>query len=305
MKKLIRSAAAVCLTCLLSLLAAGCAGSLDADRQVARIGESIITQQALDTYTALSMYREGYDPSEVDVGQTQQCLEEMVNAEAVCEYYRNNGTEIYDDAYNSGKNAFLGEIQSNEAEFLDQNDISYDDLIRFYRNQFVIGKFFEETRAQYEEDTVAAEAQAYYESHLEDYKVDKEKRLSLILTKKKKQAAGAVQRLDQGEDFATVAREVSVDSNSAASGGDLGFFNKQEVRSRFGKGIFVKAVGEYTEEPVKTGDGYAVILITDSHDSGYQPYDEVARDIIYSLYENYNNQRLDDIKSGLSIELAS
>ena len=101
-----------------------------------------------------------------------------------------------------------------------------------------------------------------------------------------------------------MAQEVSIDENSAVNGGDLGFFRKQEVRGRFGKGVFNLEVGEYTDHPVKTADGYAIVRITDSHDSGYVPYEEVAQDITYSLYLGYNRDRIEEIRAGMDVSSA-
>ena len=301
MKRMIRFAFLICLAALL-LTAGGCAGSSDPGRQAARINQTVITESDLDTYTALKVYRAGYDPSGPEMEQRKECLEETVNAEVVRQYYEANGTEIYDDLYNAGKEAFLAEMQSTEGEFLDQNNISYDQLVYFYRAQFVTDKFFEETRAQHNEEEIAGEAWEYYQAHLEDYTVEKEKRISMILLKKKKQAEEIIRRLDSGEDFAVVAREASIDENSAARGGDLGFFKKQETRDRFGKGVFRMTTGEYTETPVKTNDGYAVFKITDSHDSGYLTFEESEQDIVYSLYVDYNNRRIREIRESMDVE---
>ena len=301
-KRKIRFAAAVCLAVCLSLTAVGCAGSSDADRQVARISQTVITQGNLETFTVLKMYRDGYDPSGAEVEQKKACLEEMVDAEAIRQFYEANSTEIYDDVYNAGKEVFLEELQSSDGAFLEQNGITYDDLVYFYRAQFVKDKFFEETRSQHTPEEISAQAQEYYDAHREDYVREQEKRVSMILTKKKKQAAEVLERLDSGEDFAAVAQEVSIDENSAVNGGDLGFFKRQELRDRFGKGVFGMEPGEYTDSPVKTPDGYAVVKITDSHDSGYLSYEEVAQDLMYSLYQDYNNQRIREIRESMDIE---
>lgn len=302
-KRKMRFVIVACLTVCLSLAAVGCAGSSDSDRQVASIGQIVITQGNLETFTALKMYRDGYDPSGAEAEQKNACLEEMVDAEVIRQFYEANGTEIYDDAYNAGKDAFLGEMQSSDGEFLEQNGITYDDLIYFYRAQFVKDKFFEETRSQHTAEEISAQVQEYYDAHREDYVLEQEKRVSMILTKKKKQAVEVTERLNKGEDFAAVAQEVSVDENSAVNGGDLGFFRRQEIRDRFGKGVFGMQPGEYTENPVKTHDGYAVVKITDSHDSGYLSCEEVTQDIMYSLYQDYYNQRIREIRENMDVEV--
>ena len=303
MRRIIRSAAAVWLAALL-LSVAGCGGTADSDRQAARINDTVITEANLNTYTVLSMYRDGYDPSEADVDQRKKCLEEMVDAEVIRQYYEKNDLEIYDDAYNAGKDSFLSDMQTNDAEFLDQNDITYEDLVYYYRAQYATGRFFEETSAQYDETGIMEEARRYYDEHRDDYAVEKQKRVSVILTKKKKQAAEVTERLIQGTDFAEAAKEYSIDENSAVNGGDLGFFTRNEMKDRFGKGIFSMQVGEFNQEPVKTADGYAVILITDSHDSGYQSFEEVSQNIVYLLYENYNAERIESIKDEMEVEVS-
>lgn len=193
-------------------------------------------------------------------------------------------------------------MQSTDKEFLEQNGITNDKLIGFYRAQFVMDRFFEETQALHSEEEISAEAQEEYQEHLDEYIVEKEKRISMILLKKKKQAEEVIDRLNDGEDFGALAQEVSIDENSRAVGGDLGFFRRQDLRDRFGKGIFGMDVGEYTDSPVKTKDGYAVIRITASHDSGYLSYDEVAQDVMYSLYEGYNDRRIQEIRENMDVE---
>ena len=173
MKRMVRSAAIICLTVILSLVAAGCAGSSDSDQQAARVGQMVITEDGLNTYTAIKLYREGYDPSGTEAEQKKECLENMVDAEAIRQYYETNGTEIYDDSYNSGKESFVSEMQADNGEFLEQSNITYEDLVYYYRAQFVTGKLFEEIRAQHSEEEIDAEAQTYYAEHQENYTVEK------------------------------------------------------------------------------------------------------------------------------------
>lgn len=80
-------------------------------------------------------------------------------------------------------------------------------------------------------------------------------------------------RLDAGEDFATVAREMSTDTGSKSSGGDLGCFGKQnQLVPEFAQAMFSQPVG-VVGSPVKTQYGYHVILVK-SRD--VPPYDKVA-----------------------------
>lgn len=301
MNKFLKILLAAALVITFAVAVPGCAGSRDPDAQVASVNNTRITQSDLDAYTALDVYTQGYDLTDIKKSQEQTCLDNMVDAEVIRQYYEKTNAHIYDDSYNSQKDEYVNSLKSQNADFIDQSSITDKDIIVYFRSQYLRNKFLGETQAEHDAAAIQQEARKYYDSHKKDYKVENEKRISVILTKKKKESQAAHDRLDAGEDFAAIASELSTDSNSAASGGDLGYFTKSEIKERYGSGIFGMSTGEYSK-PVKTKDGYAIIKITDSNDSGYKSYDEVSQDIIYSLYEKYNDERLDEVKKGMKIE---
>lgn len=69
-------------------------------------------------------------------------------------------------------------------------------------------------------------------------------------------------RLIAGEDFATLAKELSADPGSGKNGGDLGFFTKGMMVKEFEDAVFNGKVGEI-QKPVKTSYGYHIIKVTD------------------------------------------
>ena len=68
--------------------------------------------------------------------------------------------------------------------------------------------------------------------------------------------------VDDGEDFATVAKDVSEDPGSAPKGGDLGCFGKGAMVPEFEQAAFALKKGEVSE-PVKTQFGYHLIQVYD------------------------------------------
>ena len=82
----------------------------------------------------------------------------------------------------------------------------------------------------------------------------------------KKKANELIKKLDDGEDFAKLAKENSDDTGSAANGGDLGYFNKGQMVKEFEEAAFNLRINEYTKEPVKTTYGYHIILKTGEKD---------------------------------------
>lgn len=88
---------------------------------------------------------------------------------------------------------------------------------------------------------------------------EKEKAEKKALKKAKK----IITKLDNGEKFEDLAKEYSDDSGSASNGGDLGYFESDEMDEDFIKAVNELKNNEYTKEPVKTQFGYHIILKVD------------------------------------------
>lgn len=67
------------------------------------------------------------------------------------------------------------------------------------------------------------EVEAYYEDNKALYEVPTSYRTNLIVVDSKNKAEAALKELQSGSDFSVLARELSIDTNSANLGGDVGF----------------------------------------------------------------------------------
>ena len=81
--------------------------------------------------------------------------------------------------------------------------------------------------------------------------------------KAKKEAERIIKKLDEGEDFAKLAEEYSDDEATAKNGGDLDYFNTDNMDENFMDAVKKLDNDEYTKEPVKTQYGYHIILKVD------------------------------------------
>ncbi|MBT7519220.1 MAG: hypothetical protein HN654_02545 [Candidatus Marinimicrobia bacterium] len=78
-----------------------------------------------------------------------------------------------------------------------------------------------------------------------------------------KLATAIYERTKEGEEFATLANEYSVDpGNQGTKGGDLGWFGKGQMVKEFEKAAFTAKKGEIIE-PVKSNFGYHIIYVRD------------------------------------------
>ncbi len=76
----------------------------------------------------------------------------------------------------------------------------------------------------------------------------------------KKQAEKLIQELNKGADFATLAKKYSDDAATKAKGGDLGYFDVNDMEETFAEACRDLKKNEYTKKPIKTSYGYHIIL---------------------------------------------
>jgi peptidyl-prolyl cis-trans isomerase D len=127
-----------------------------------------------------------------------------------------------------------------------------------------------------------ADLEAYYRDHPEEFTQEEQVRARHILLqvddrrtadRAQSEAAEIRRRIAGGEDFAVVAREVSEDPESAARGGDLGYFGRGRMTPEFEQAAFAASPGELVG-PVSTPFGVHLLEVTDRRAGGLQPLDQ-------------------------------
>lgn len=77
-------------------------------------------------------------------------------------------------------------------------------------------------------------------------------------------AEEAKYRLDAGEDFTTLARELSADKQLRENGGDLGWFPRSGLPSNIAQAAFDQLdIGEVSEPVYLPGGGFAIIMVSE------------------------------------------
>lgn len=121
-----------------------------------------------------------------------------------------------------------------------------------------------------------------------------------ILLKSKDEADAVIKELQGGADFATLAQQRST-GPSAANGGDLGFFRRDQMVPAFAEAAFALQPGQFTAEPVQTQFGWHVIKVFERRtveptfqESEPQLRQDLAREIVTAL--------VSDLHEGAKIE---
>jgi len=87
-----------------------------------------------------------------------------------------------------------------------------------------------------------------------------------------------IARLKKGEDFAKVASETTEDPSGKTTGGDLGYFTKEQMVPEFADVAFKLEKGQISE-PVHTQFGWHVIKVEDKRKKPAPSFDEVKPQI--------------------------
>lgn len=100
------------------------------------------------------------------------------------------------------------------------------------------------------------------------------------------EAKEIIKKLNNGENFAKLAKEYSDDEGTASNGGALGAFNKGDMVESFETAAYALEVNEFTKEPVESEYGYHIIKKTKEYDKPEQ------KDVEEEIIETLTNEKL-------------
>ncbi|MEG0772562.1 peptidylprolyl isomerase [Clostridium sp.] len=112
-----------------------------------------------------------------------------------------------------------------------------------------------------------------------------------ILVPTEEEAKAIIERLNNGEDFAALAKEKGTDGTKDI-GGDLGWidYNTTQYDRTFMLAAISVPKGEYTKMPIQTTFGYHVIKALDKEEYPVKKFEDVKEEIKASLLEQKKYQ---------------
>jgi peptidyl-prolyl cis-trans isomerase C len=182
--------------------------------------------------------------SDKEVDQEIEKIKEQVGEQA-----RSSGQDLSD--------------QKAYEQALKQNNITEDQLRKDIRENLPVQKVQEKVAGGAEPSD--EEIQKYYDQNKEAQFTTPEQRCvrHILFNKDQKQKADEVkQQLENGGDFAKLAKQYSQDPGSAEKGGDLGCLGKGETVPDFEEAAFGAEQGEIVG-PVQTQFGYHLLEVTE------------------------------------------
>ncbi|MFL9824995.1 peptidylprolyl isomerase [Rhodoplanes sp. SY1] len=108
-------------------------------------------------------------------------------------------------------------------------------------------------------------------------------------------------RIKKGEDFATLAKELTEDPPGKADGGDLGWFTKDQMVPEFSEAAFKLDKGQVSE-PVKTAFGWHLIKLEDKRKRAAPPFEQVKDQIETFVTRKAQIELLNKLRQEAKIE---
>jgi peptidyl-prolyl cis-trans isomerase C len=232
----------------------------------------------------------------------RRVLEELIGYKLLLQESRARKVVVPD----ADLDARMGEVQkqfpSEDAfkKMLEARSITVQQVRAELKNELVVNRLIESEIAS-KVVVRGDEIDSFYQKNTKQFQVPEKVRASHVLigvpagadapakAAAMTTATTVLKKARAGGDFAALAREYSQDPGTAASGGDLGFFEQGKMVGAFNEAAFKLAKGEISDV-VETEFGYHIIKVTDKQPGRTVPLDE-ARPQIENYLKSVNRQK--------------
>ena len=145
---------------------------------------------------------------------------------------------------------------------------------------------------------------ASYSNFIADETSREEIKASHILMDTESEAIDVINMLNDGDDFAELAKNKST-GPSGPSGGDLGWFKRGQMVPPFEKAAFSLNKNEISQRPVQTQFGWHVIKIFDKRIPEAPSYESMKSKLIQDLERKIVSKKIQDLRNDALIEKLS
>lgn len=122
-----------------------------------------------------------------------------------------------------------------------------------------------------------------------------------ILVKAEDVANALIEKLDDGDDFADLAREYSI-GPSGEQGGDLGWFGPGEMVPAFEEAAMALEPGSYSDKPVQTQFGWHVIFVEEERPIAVPDFMQMRPALVNELSAELGQKLMTDLRGDAKIK---
>lgn len=235
------------------------------DYVILEVGKHEITKSEIETIWN-NLFPAGQGPA---FEKAEEPIRQKILRGAVSEYV------LYDEALKAG---------------IDEEQEIQDKLALLER-KLIVRHFIDQKSNELVEE---ADIEKRYDELVKERRGKKEINARHILVKTEEKAKELKEKLEDGEEFALLAKQHSLDPGSKSRGGELGFFMKGKMVPEFEEAAFELEEGEISE-PVKSDFGWHIIQVVEKRSAQVPTLTEVKGDIKNQLIQDRLNDYVNDL----------
>ena len=292
------------------------------ERVLVKVNGEILTQSDLENRQVNELQLRGYRPTtntellrllaEVTPEIVATLVDELLMVQRGRGLGFNFSDEVFDDFLTNARGVFRVPGQEKDWEnneevlqaFEETEGISRQELRRTIERQ-MLSRQAMQIEILNKVSITDTEARAYYEENIPEYTTPATAALREILIGVPENASASaeeeartvagttVARLRQGADFAVLAAEVS-DSPSKANGGKIGPLLVTEYAEAI-QDIINGLENGGVADPIRTAQGYQIVMLDLRVDPYVRPFDEVSDDISSSVFGDRRNEAYNEL----------
>ncbi|MFS8651773.1 MAG: peptidylprolyl isomerase [Caldibacillus sp.] len=246
--------------------------AINQDEAVALVDGEKITKEEL-TDRLISLYGEKV--------LNQLIVNKMIEIDA-----EKQGIEVSEDELNEELDKYYSMYggEENFASFLEMSGFKLEDFKDDVKLSLLLDQILEE-RIEISDE----EMKEYFEENKEDFAQEEQVEASHILVEDKETAFEVINKLNNGADFAELAKEYSIDEKTKDKGGELGYFGKGEMVKEFEEEVFAMEVNTISK-PVETQYGFHVIKKTDHKPYQEANFEDVKEEVRQAILEQKKDE---------------
>ena len=277
------------------------------ERIVAKVNGQIITLTELDKEVQSAMEQLGPAPTpeenEARIAELKtQILDRIIDNMLVLQVAEDRGLSVPSRFFQEWKQNIMTEMKIQSEEELVRQVQLQGGSIADLRKRFEDGLLLQEVRRMEVESKVSVsepEIEERYRLHINEYTDPAKVRLREIVVRfdetneldQGKKARRIRQDIEQGADFAEVARMHS-ESGSREAGGDLGFFNDGDLTESLATVAFSLNPGEVSDT-IRLDKAFYIIRVEENVEAVTNELSDVRNEVADAIFQEKMSEQMD------------
>ena len=235
------------------------------DRVAVIVDDGVIMESQINSglENMITRYKDQNIPTPPMDSLREQVIESLIVEELQLQLANRAGVRISDAELNDAITRIAANNEMGLEQFIDyivKDGESYEDFRENVKKQMIVQRI-QRGRVGNEIDITEKEFQAFLATDESLTTLEPELLVKQILVQTLDEADKAIQRIENGEDFSSVAKDISLSSN-AVDGGLMQWRKAADMPDLFSNAIDKKEVG-FISQPLESGAGYHILMLFD------------------------------------------